>query len=280
MLYPIHIHMLLSITNKSKPLGLSCTLSIITSDYPTIKHDTSMCCLVSIYSKKPEPISIVRLGRNVPPVREKKSLNSFLHVNGRVFYSMESIYKNLKCKNIIFKLWTSNSLLLLSGDVEKNPGPEVTLVTQNCRGLKKETKFRQLLNSLYKTHRSNTNVIIALQETHLDKSNLKYQWKGPHIITPGNGYQGGCITLLGENMEVVEYFDIDSEAHVAKINILESTHISTVIVANVHAPCPHNQQKVLFFKKIRDIAEAIQAKEENDCKLIILGDFNLTFDKS
>ena len=81
-------------------------------------------------------------------------------------------------------------------------------------------------------------------------------------------------------MEVVEYFDIDSEAHVAKINILESTHISTVIVANVHAPCPHNQQKVLFFKKIRDIAEAIQAKEENDCKLIILGDFNLTFDKS
>ena len=38
----------------------------------------------------------------------------------------------------------SSLVLRLSGDIEVNPGPEkTTLITQNCQGLKKETKIRQ-----------------------------------------------------------------------------------------------------------------------------------------
>ena len=102
------------------------------------------------------------------------------------------------------------------GDIETNPGPKnMMLITQNCRGLKKEMKLRQLINQLYKDHSNCDNLIIALQETHLTNTNLKYQWKGLHIVTPGLNSQGGCITLLGENMKVIRSIDIGIEAHVS-----------------------------------------------------------------
>ena len=45
-------------------------------------------------------------------------------------------------KSIVLMSWMKYRLLL-SGDVEKNPGPvDIALVTLNCRGLKKEHKFK------------------------------------------------------------------------------------------------------------------------------------------
>ena len=127
-----------------------------------------------------------------------------------------NVYKNLFANEGL----TSKMLLKLAGDVESNPGPGITLVTQNSRGLKKESKLRQLINRIYKTHKLTNSLIISLQETHVEHSNLNYLWKGSHIFTPGNGHQGGCITLLSENIEVVNQIDIDQEAHVAKLNSL------------------------------------------------------------
>ena len=59
-----------------------------------------------------------------------------------------------------------SSLLLMKGcDIELNPGPnKTTLITQNCRGLKKDSKFKQLINRIYKEHSNCHNLIVALQD--------------------------------------------------------------------------------------------------------------------
>ena len=86
--------------------------------------------------------------------------------------------------------------LLESGDVELNPGPRndaepekrLILVTQNCRGISEDKKFRHLLNNCYKISKESTNFIIALQETMItEDQKLRYGWRGSHIFTPGTG---------------------------------------------------------------------------------------------
>ena len=167
----------------------------------------------------------------------------------------------------------SSLVLMLSGDIEVNPGPEkTTLITQNCRGLKKETKIRQLINRIYKSNYNSNFLIVALQETHLDNSNLKYQWRGQHIITPGLGTQGGCITLLSENIKIIKQIDIGNEAHVALVEMIGTNITKRLIVINLHAPCAHSKPKVDFFSRIREGIEELRAGD--DTEIIILGDFN------
>ena len=166
------------------------------------------------------------------------------------------------------------------GRCRDNPGPDIVLATQNCRGLKKGSKLKQLLNKIHNSHSSSTSIIFALQETHIDKSYISYQWAGNHVFTPGNGHQGGVITLLSENIEVVTQLDIGIEAHLAKIKVLENTKVETMIIANIHAPCAHKQQKIDFFKEINEKIGTLMQKESSRCKIIVLGDFNTAFNSN
>ena len=186
-----------------------------------------LCSLLSNILQKCSPNSHRVRAKRILPFREKKHsfVDNLLFIipmpNDKLLVSFYwknngNVYKNLFANEGL----TSKMLLKLAGDVESNPGPGITLVTQNSRGLKKESKLRQLINRIYKTHKLNNSLIISLQETHIERSNLNYLWKGSHIFTPGNGHQGGCITLLSENIEVVNQIDIDQEAHVAKLNSL------------------------------------------------------------
>ena len=164
-------------------------------------------------------------------------------------------------------------ILLRSGNVERNLGPEsMALVTLNCRGLKKESKLKQLINRIYKTHSSNENLIVALQETHLEYNNLKYVWGGSHIFTAGTGNQGGCITLLSSNIKVINQIDIGNEAHIALIEVINRNTTNQIILTNIHAPCAHNSKKIDYFKSVREGIDNIQLG--NDLDVIILGDFN------
>ena len=141
-------------------------------------------------------------------------------------------------------------VLLQSGDIELNPGPiSITFVTQNCRGLKKEDKLRQLLHRTYTSHK-NDNLIMALQETHIETNNLKYMWKGQHIFTEGRGSKGGIITLLSDNIVILEQTNIDYEAQISVVQILDSKSKLELIVTNIHSPCAHNQEKIDFFNMI------------------------------
>ena len=185
--------------------------------------------------------------------------------------------QTLETEIINWQNWHCAKKLLLAGDVEANPGPGISMITQNCRGLKKDSKLKQLLNRIYKDHVDLNNIIIALQETHLEKTYLKYQWRGTHIFTPSSGQRGGCITLLGENMELIRQIDIDNEAHVAKVNMIDNSQTVKLIIVNLHAPCSHNRDKVEFFREIRTSIDVIQATEVEPCRIILLGDFNLAY---
>ena len=108
------------------------------------------------------------------------------------YSEIDNIISNMLRKNLIKNdntLWLS-LLIIMSGDVETNPGPKsasylgrISLTTLNVRGLKKETKFKQLLNRLHKQSDLNLTTIIALQETHVEYNNLKYTWSGKHIYS-------------------------------------------------------------------------------------------------
>ena len=72
---------------------------------------------------------------------------SYLKIDRFCRMPKEGAYVRFVSKIEFEKLLNLTSLMLLrSGDVERNPGPEnsMVLVTQNCRGLKMENKMRQL----------------------------------------------------------------------------------------------------------------------------------------
>ena len=172
--------------------------------------------------------------------------------------------------------WTSK-MLTRDGDIETNPGPsEVTLVTLNCRGLKKEEKLKQLLHRFMTSHEVHSDIIISLQETHLEYDTFKYRWKGKHIFTQSDGAKGGVVTLLNDRTIVKKEIHIGHEAHVALLTIMDGNATRNIIIANLHSPCSHNQQKVEFFKQIRDEIDKLLVIE-NEAQIILMGDFNTTF---
>ena len=182
-----------------------------------------------------------------------------------------------KSDKIIGCVSWSHKLILLSGDVELNPGPlDLTLVTINCRGLKKEQKFKQLINRLRQSPASDRNLIVSLQETHVEYNSLKYTWKGQHVFTPGDGAKGGIISLLSDNIIIREKLDIDKEAQISLLEILDDSQKQEIILANIHSPCAHNQDKVDFFAGVRlELDKFIEKYTE--AKVILMGDFNTTF---
>ena len=186
-------------------------------------------------------------------------------------------------KNVNSSGQTRNSkwrriLLILSGDVEVNPGPEMTemtLVTLNCRGLKKENKLRQIINRVRKEHKSNC-LIVALQETHIDQDNLKYMWKGKYTFTSSLGAKGGLITLLSDNVIILEQIDKDNEIQIILIEFLVNNESKKFVIVNLHSPCAHNSAKTNYFDFISLSVNDIIDKNP-EAKIVILGDFNTTF---
>ena len=185
---------------------------------------------------------------------------------------------NSKMTSQIIISWM-RGVLMKSGDVELNPGPEErVLISLNCRGLKKESKFKQLLNRIQISHGYSKTIIVALQETHREVDNLKYVWKGNYIFTKGSGSKGGVITLLGENIKVLEDINIGLEAHIGAVQIIENNVAFTVIIANIHAPCTHGHEKLDFFLQVKEHVENLATKYDTS-QFALLGDYNTTFNQ-
>ena len=173
----------------------------------------------------------------------------------------------------------SKMLLAQCGDVETNPGPELhelTMVTLNTRGLKNKNKLTQFIYRIQKSHNPSSNLIFALQETHNEYNDVKYKWKGNHIFTKGCGSRGGLITLLSDNITVSEQYDIDNEAQISLVEIIEPKHKLNLILVNIHSPCPHDENKINYYETIRNKILEIQNRH-TQASVIILGDFNTTF---
>ena len=201
-----------------------------------------------------------------------------------IFIRSNIIYRNLgNIFELINESFTDTSvkwikcLINLCGDIELNPGPiNATFVTLNCRGLKNKNKYNQLLNRINSTQFGSPNLIFAMQETHIEHNSLNYKWKGNHIFTEGCGTKGGLITLLSDNIIVLEEFHLEQEAQISLVEIMESKFKTKLIVVNLHSPCPHDENKMIFFENIKLKVDEFLSKHI-DAKVIILGDFNTTF---
>ena len=170
-----------------------------------------------------------------------------------------------------------------SENVEENPGPkpqqhDIQVISYNVRGLNDEIKLRHLVNLFYKTARGkNQDFIACLQETYLINSGkLPYLWRGNIHVTPGLGNSLGCITLLSSHLNVTHSKNFGNRAHLIVVEKLNEQKPAYVLI-NLYAPNPNNEEKINFFEEL--LNEALEMQIRYDCqKVIVAGDYNLTFD--
>ena len=173
------------------------------------------------------------------------------------------------------------------GDIESNPGPQrsarkqqegstLMVTSYNVRGLNDEAKLRHLVNYCYSQTNKDRDHFFLFQETFLTKSNkIPYLWRGNFHLTPGCGNSSGCVSLLSSHISVVHSIDFGMKGHLLVCQKSGDQKIS-YIVANIYAPCPNNQEKIVFFEEIFDkLNEMIITFECNN--VIVAGDFNLNF---
>ena len=206
---------------------------------------------------------------------------------------------------------SNRSLLALSGDVEKNPGPlrqdvdehdplddvseqhgqdqdhgrvrcpkvtksDLQVLTLNIRGLSDPKKVRHLVNSFYKITSNSNNSFFMLQETFVARLDiLNYLWRGEYHLTPGTGNSKGCLTLVTAPYKIVKAKDIGNRAHVIVLT-KNSPDTADLILVNVYAPNGHDDEKVRFFEELTDLVSETAATY-NCSNIILAGDLNVVF---
>ena len=184
-------------------------------------------------------------------------------------------------------------LLIISGTVERNPGPEgevassrnrnirkghstVMVTSLNVRGLNEEVKLRHLVNYCYSKSSRDLDGVFLFQETYLTQPNkIPFLWRGNYFLTPGTGNSCGCLTLLSSHINIIGSRELGNRGHVL---VCQKTgdQKATYIIANIYAPCPNSQAKLEFFEQVFNVVGDLEL--EFDCyNTLIGGDFNLNF---
>ncbi len=181
----------------------------------------------------------------------------------------------------------SGRLVLLSNDVEQNPGPNcnalpvhdksnMIVLSYNVQGIKNFGKLKRLNNFWHKLPFSK-NVIINLQETHLskkDKTTLEYQWKwGSHQSTTENNSGGVAILYNKSFFDEITTCKSDSQGRMCAI--FANKDNEKYFFLNIYAPNNHYDSVGFFHRVDQWITEAIE--QDPTTNIIISGDFNLVF---
>ena len=237
------------------------------------------------------------LGKHNLP-RRSQSQNLKLLIRERTYIHFQiSIAHNSTFRSHRHRLQVSRWALRCSGNVELNPGPaiqdrgsqedqdlhkdsSILVTTYNVRGLNDEKKLRHFINKVYKgCHNKNNDYITCLQETYVtSEGKIPYLWRGNFHLTPGGGNSCGCVTLLSSHLDVAQAIDVDDRAHVLAVQRVGESNVS-LIVANIYAPNPNNQEKIEFFEKVFEQISALNEKFNCD-NVLVLGDFNLVFNQN
>ena len=194
--------------------------------------------------------------------------------------------------------------IILSSDVERNPGPgvpgdpgsmnggrdaarqqqgkvqDLKVISYNVRGINEDAKLRHLVNYCYSQDAGKvSDSIFCFQETYISQAGkLPYLWRGNYHLTSGRGNSLGCLTLLSSHLNVVASRDIAERAHVIVLQKIGEPSV-TYIVCNVYAPNLNNEEKITFFEQIFDTL--LEFEQIYNCSnVIVLGDFNLVFKTS
>ena len=170
-------------------------------------------------------------------------------------------------------------MILRSGDVESNPGPDSQIFkvsTYNARGMKNRLKLKRLLNTAYKLLSENSNTIICLQETHLELNDMKtveMMWRHKFIMSPGTNRQCGCLILFDSSWDMKFKSNDDNGRLIT--TVLEKFD-RLFILANVYAPNDHD---VNFFSTVFNKLVELQISFPS-AYTILVGDFNFVSTES
>jgi len=207
--------------------------------------------------------------KKINKAKDKKSLNLF-------FDTKISLRKPIKSQKNIKRTKTSTTLLMC-GDVESNPGPEMknqvttlTVITYNVRGLKEYSKLKRVLNTCAGKIKNNKNTVICLQETHLeraDENKLKVMWRDKYVLSPGGNKSRGCIILYDSSWEGID-FQIDKGGRFIVLTLKKQFGLFSI--ANIYAP---NDQNVQFFETV--LLQLVKNKDDLGATPVLVGDFNL-----
>ena len=150
----------------------------------------------------------------------------------------------------------------------------VKLSTYNCRGIGNGSKRHAVFNWLKHFHKG----ITLIQETHsVEKyeSDWEKEWKGDIYFNHGTSKSCGVATLIPSGLELeVNNIKKDKEGRILILDmILESERI---ILGNVYFPTKDHPKEQL--QMLLNLRAMLGEFKENDCNLVIGGDFNICQD--
>ncbi len=179
-------------------------------------------------------------------------------------------------------------MISLSGDVHLNPGPKtyhvqdkknLVVLTYNVQGLKNFKKLKRLNNFLHRLP-FNKNVIIFLQETHLNekeinKLNFQWKWGSTHSTTENNS---GGVSILYNKSYFDEIINVKIDNVGRKCAVYAKKDDETYFFLNIYAPNNH-YDAIKFFDGVNDwLMEAFDF--DSTINIVIGGDYNFIFDPS
>jgi exonuclease III/flavodoxin len=181
----------------------------------------------------------------------------------------------------------SSRIIMLSNDVEQNPGPidaiscydkqNLTICSYNVNGIKNFSKLKRVTTFLNKLPFKN-NCIINLQETHLNEnevSRLTHQWRGGIVTSNSRGSTAGVAILYNPS-----YFDsilnTFNDDHGRICSLTANKEGDIICFINIYAPNDHIEM-LEFLNTLETHILNISLNEPNT-KFIIAGDFNVIMD--
>ncbi len=181
--------------------------------------------------------------------------------------------------------YLAQRLLMLSGDVEINPGPPVSrdklsstntrlfVSTYNVQGLGNFHKLKRVSNVLNRLpNRSST--VINLQETHLTKDTLQYHWRTGSVQSPGKSNSAG-VAILYDAAFFDDVLEVRQDHEGRYCSLTATKDDCTYTFLNVYAPNDH-YKSLQFFGFISEEIEYFEEKYPLT-NLVISGDYNFVF---
>ena len=119
--------------------------------------------------------------------------------------------------------------------------------------------------------------ICFLQETYSTKeleNSWKMQWKGQMFFSRGSEHSRGVLILIKNSLEF-ELKSVRQDSQGRFVLVEASVQDQKFIFLNIYAPNKTNEQTI-FFDRIKD--ELDNTCIDDDCRIIIGGDFNVILD--
>jgi exonuclease III len=197
--------------------------------------------------------------------------------------------KRINSKDDFWERKVKSMLIMLSNDVESNPGPpckgpinigntsNLFVLTYNVQGLGNFNKLKRVINYFHKLPFKN-NSIINLQETHLTSQNtIKYQWKHGSVQFFGKPNSCGVAILYNENFfdKILGNYSDDSGRF---CTLIAEKDNETYLFVNCYAPNNH-YESIEFFNMVENYITDINNAYQS-INLFISGDLNVIFDKN